>query len=59
MSLHNLADESRKNNHIMRSPAKKSSLTFDDLYQEISDHWQEKARRLQARRWRMIKHQDI
>ena len=34
-----------------------SDLTFDDLYQDISDNWQDRARRLQVRRWRKIKHQ--
>ena len=36
-----------------------SDLTFDDLYQDISNNWQEKALKLQARRWRKIKHQII
>lgn len=28
---------------------------FDDLYQEMLGTWQDKARRLQARRWRRIR----
>lgn len=32
-------------------------LTFDELYENIQSHWQSKAQRLQARRWRKIKHQ--
>ncbi len=30
---------------------------FEDLYENISDHWQQKAKRLQSRRWRKIRHQ--
>lgn len=30
---------------------------YDELYEEISDHWLEKARRLQTRRWRALKHE--
>ena len=32
-------------------------MTFEDLYDDISDHWQDKARRLQARRWHAIRHE--
>ncbi|MEX1058833.1 MAG: hypothetical protein WEC17_00130 [Candidatus Saccharimonadales bacterium] len=38
-------------------PTSVSSISFDELYEDISDQWLEKARRLQARRWRKIKHQ--
>lgn len=31
-------------------------LTFEDLYDDISHDWQEKAMRLRVRRWRKIKH---
>lgn len=34
-----------------------SSEEFDELYENISNHWKEKAQRLQARRWRKIKYQ--
>ena len=45
-----------KQSHGITRPIKVSELTFEDLYQEISQDWQEKAKRLQARRWRMLKH---
>jgi len=32
-------------------------LTFEDLYGDISQDWEYKAKRLQARRWRKIKQQ--
>ena len=51
--------KNKQNNHIVSQPVKTSGLTFDDLYSEISDHWADKARKLQARRWRKIKHQAI
>ena len=44
-----------KQSHRITGPIKVSELTFEDLYQEISQDWQEKAQRLQARRWRMLK----
>ena len=37
-------------------PAQINDLTFDELYDEISRDWQLKARRLQARRLRALKH---
>lgn len=46
-----------RNHRVINSPTSVSSLNFDDLYDNINDHWEEKSRRLQARRWRKIKHQ--
>lgn len=46
-----------RNHRIINSPISVSSLNFDELYDSINDHWEEKSRRLQARRWRKIKHQ--
>ena len=46
-----------RGHRLISSPISASSLSFDDLYQDISDHWQERSRKLQARRWRKIKHQ--
>ncbi len=46
--------------YILTRPKRFSSLTFDDFYdegEETEDAWEEKARRLQVRRWRKIKHQ--
>jgi hypothetical protein len=42
---------------VVNQPTNAASLSFDELYEDISDQWLEKSRRLQARRWRKIKHQ--
>ncbi len=42
---------------VVGQPTSAASVSFDDLYEDISDNWLEKSRRLQARRWRKIKHQ--
>ena len=47
---------SRQRHQITRS-AKASGLTFDELYEEISDNWHGKAERLQSRRWHKLKHE--
>ncbi len=57
MKKHNLKDLNTRRHHIIRQATTLSDLSFDDLYEDISDHWREKARRLQARRWRKIKNQ--
>lgn len=41
--------------HIISRPTKISDLTFEDLYEEISDNWSVKAERLLARRRRNLK----
>lgn len=41
---------------ILKKPTKINELIFEYLYDEISHDWQSKARRLQARRWRLLKH---
>lgn len=33
------------------------NTNYDDPYEDFATDWQEKAERLQARRWRKIKHQ--
>ncbi len=43
--------------YILTQPARLSNLTLDELEDEENYAWREKARRLQARRWRRIKHQ--
>lgn len=48
---------SLRNHRVISTPTSVSSISFDDLYDEISGHWEEKSRKLQARRWRKIKHQ--
>lgn len=44
-----------RKNHVLTRPTKWSELTFEELYDQISDDWQYKARRLQIRRWRALK----
>ena len=43
----------RRNNVIISSPTDVSRINFDDL--DIGDNWEDKAMRLQARRWRRLK----
>ena len=52
-----IGTEGLRKHRVSSSPISESSLSFDDLYQDISDHWEERSRRLQARRWRKIKQQ--
>ena len=44
---------------VVGRPTSVSSISFDDFYEDVSDHWLEKSRRLQARRWRRIRHQTV
>jgi hypothetical protein len=44
-----------RGHYIIDKPIKLSDFTFEDLYVEISEDWEERARRLQARRWRHLK----
>lgn len=50
-------DQNTRRHVVVGRPTTLASISFDELYEDISDHWLEKARRLQARRWRKIKHQ--
>jgi len=43
---------------MITKPIKSVDLMYFDFYQEINDHWQRKARRLQSRRWRQLKRWD-
>lgn len=46
--------------YIVAQPTQKTDLTMRDLYvdgEDVDAAWLGKARRLQARRWRKIKHQ--
>lgn len=51
-----LKDVNMKKYYIVTRPTRLSDLTFDELEDE-SSHWREKARQLQARRWRRIRQQ--
>ena len=43
--------------YILAQPARLSDLTLDELDYADNLGWLDKARKLQARRWRKIKHQ--
>jgi hypothetical protein len=42
---------------ILTKPTRLTDLSFDDLYEDDDVDWQIKAERLQARRWRKLKHE--
>ncbi len=44
-----------KRAHVIARPMRVSDMTFQDLYDEISENWQTKAERLQARRRRAMR----
>jgi hypothetical protein len=52
-----LKDVNMKKYYIVTRPTRLSDLTFDELEDETNSKWREKARQLQARRWRRIKQQ--
>lgn len=44
--------------YILTRPVRLSEMSFDEIDDEFDDDsWREKSRRLQARRWRKIRHQ--
>jgi hypothetical protein len=45
----------REKHNIVTEPTKIAGMDFEYLYEEISRDWPEKARRLQARRWRAMR----
>lgn len=49
--------KSHRHSKVINKPVALSSLTFDDLFDEFSDNWEGKAKKLQVRRWRQLKHQ--
>lgn len=40
---------------ILSKPTRIADLSFDELYDEMSNDWELKAERLQARRWRKLR----
>ena len=42
---------------VLSTVTRLSDLVFEDFYDSVANDWQRKARRLQARRWRKLKHQ--
>lgn len=59
MKKFRIKGERTRKHLVVGQPTNVSSISFDELYEDISDQWMEKARRLQARRWRKIKHQTV
>ena len=57
MKRYLIKGEHTRRNAVVDKPTAIDSVSFDELYEDISEHWLEKSRRLQARRWRKIKHQ--
>lgn len=47
--------KSHRHGKVISKPVALSSLTFDDLFDD-SD-WEDKAKKLQIRRWKHLKHQ--
>lgn len=51
-------DNNVKKYYILTRPMKLSEMSFDEIDTEYDDEdWREKSRRMQARRWRKIRHQ--
>lgn len=44
-----------RRNRIHIRPSRVDHANLDSLSENINDEWEEKARRLQARRWRALK----
>lgn len=42
---------------ILSRATRITDMAFEDFYDSISYEWQLRARRLQAKRWRRLKHQ--
>jgi len=52
-----LRDTNMTKYYILTQPTRLSDLTLDDYDEDEAFGWRDKARKLQARRWRKIKHQ--
>lgn len=50
-------DTSMTKYYILTQPTRLSDLSFDELDDGDDKSWRDKARKLQVRRWRKIKHQ--
>ncbi len=42
---------------ILTTPTRVTDMRPEDLYDDINYGWRDKSRRMQARRWRKIRHQ--
>lgn len=52
-----LKDFNMRKHFILTKPSKIHDITLDDLFDDEDYNWREKARQLQIRRWRKVKHQ--
>jgi hypothetical protein len=50
-------DTNIKKYYILTQPTRLSDLTLDELDDDDGYAWRDKARKLQTRRWRKLKHQ--
>ena len=51
-------EEGMKHYYILSRPVRLSDMSLDEVDEEFdNESWREKSRRLQARRWRKIRHQ--
>lgn len=46
-----------KKYYILTQPSRLSDLKLDDLDDDANYAWRDKARKLQSRRWRRLKHE--
>lgn len=44
----------KRHNVVVGTATNVNDLDFDDMFFEISNHWEQKAKKLQARRWRHL-----
>jgi len=40
---------------IINRPGGVQNINFENFYEDISEHWQDRAKRLRMRRWRKIR----
>lgn len=57
MKSSHISNTNIKKYYILTQPARLSDLTLDELEDDDSYAWRDKARKLQTRRWRKLKHQ--
>jgi hypothetical protein len=42
---------------ILTNSTRVADMSFEEFYENVLSDWEQKAQRLQARRWRKLKHQ--
>lgn len=53
--LHNVVGGFMRRQRVISKPTKIDEMPFEVLYSDLSQNWEQKARRLQARRWRRLR----